>query len=531
METNRIEYKQQLTKFIEKEVIAFLNYKEGGLLYIGLQDNGDVIGVQNIDETALVLKDKFKNNISPSALGLFDIVVEEKENKYYIKVIVASGTEKPYYYTKYGMTPKGCFERIGTSAEPMLQTRIDNLFSKRTRNSISKIAAPVQKLSFSQLKIYYQGIDIELPNKFAKNLELLTQENNYNYVGYLVSDLNNISIKVAKYSSNDRSDLIESNEYGYESIVKATFQVLNKFELENTTLTKITSKQREQKRLFNAIAMREAIINAFVHNDYSREVSPKFELFANRIEITSAGGLPEGLNEDEFFDGYSVPRNKELIRIYKDLKLVEQLGSGIPRILKYYPKENFKFTDNFIRMTFPFEEDLIGGLKGGLIEDLKDVSDRQKELLKLLNGNPFLSKSKLSNIIGINESAIQKHLQTLKNKGHLQRKGGKKGEWKVVVKHQKILTEHTSKINENLGGSIGGLIGGSINELQDVSDKQKELLTLLNNDGKLSKEKLSKTIKMNKSAIQKHLNTLREKGYLKRIGGTRGEWKVIIENE
>lgn len=443
METNRIEYKQQLTHFIEKEVIAFLNYKEGGILYVGMQNNGVITGLQNADETALVLKDKFKHNISPSALGLFDIVVEEKDQKQYIKVIVASGTEKPYYYTKYGMTPKGCFERIGTAAEPMAQTRIDSLFAKRTRNSISKIQSPVQELAFSQLKIYYQETGIELPKQFAKNLELVTQENSFNYAAYLVSDKNNISIKVAKYSTEDRTDLIESNEYGYESIIKATFQVLNKFELENTTATKITAKQREQQQLFNAIALREAIINAFVHNDYSKEIAPKFELFNNRIEITSAGGLPEGLNEDEFFDGYSVPRNKELIRIFKDLKLVEQLGSGVPRILKHYNKEAFKFTDNFLRMTFLFEGNLggpigglIGGPIGGPINQLKDITIRQKEILNLLYNDATLSKAKLSEIIEINESAIQKHLNTLQEKKYLKRVGGTRGHWQVIVKQK-----------------------------------------------------------------------------------------------
>lgn len=80
---------------------------------------------------------------------------------------------------------------------------------------------------------------------------------------------------------------------------------------------------------------------------------PKFEIFPDRLEITSAGRLPESLSKEEFFNGISIPRNKELMRIYRDLELVESLGSGIPRILKAYGEECFKFTDNFIRITFP----------------------------------------------------------------------------------------------------------------------------------------------------------------------------------
>lgn len=93
-----------------------------------------------------------------------------------------------------------------------------------------------------------------------------------------------------------------------------------------------------------------------MHNDYTRELAPKFEIFQDRIEITSAGALPEGLSESEFFEGYSVPRNKELMRVFKDVDLVEQLGSGIPRIQETYGKECFQFSANFLRMVFQSAE-------------------------------------------------------------------------------------------------------------------------------------------------------------------------------
>jgi ATP-dependent DNA helicase RecG len=120
----------------------------------------------------------------------------------------------------------------------------------------------------------------------------------------------------------------------------------------------LIKEERINKRLWDSVTLREAIINAFVHNDFSNEVPPKFELFPNRIEITSAGGLPDGLSQKEFFLGFSVPRNKELMRIFKDLGMVEQLGSGVPRILKSYGEDCFAFSDNFLRMTFPAQRDL-----------------------------------------------------------------------------------------------------------------------------------------------------------------------------
>ena len=73
---------------------------------------------------------------------------------------------------------------------------------------------------------------------------------------------------------------------------------------------KITPKERKETKLWNPVALREAVINAIVHNDYTSEIPPKFEFFDDRIEITSFGSLPQGMTEKEFFEGYSVPRNK-----------------------------------------------------------------------------------------------------------------------------------------------------------------------------------------------------------------------------
>jgi predicted HTH transcriptional regulator len=155
--------------------------------------------------------------------------------------------------------------------------------------------------------------------------------------------------------------------------VKATKQVLDKIEVENKTLAKITPKERDEKRLWNPVALREAVINAMVHNDYTSEVPPKFEFFDDRIEITSFGSLPQGMTEKEFFEGYSVPRNKELMRVFRDLELVEHLGSGVPRILRSYGKECFKFTENFLRMTFPASEQVT-----------EQVTEQVKKLVQIL---------------------------------------------------------------------------------------------------------------------------------------------------
>ena len=126
--------------------------------------------------------------------------------------------------------------------------------------------------------------------------------------------------------------------------------------------------ERIEKPLVDPVALREAVINAVVHNDYTKEVPPLFEIFSDRMEITNYGGLVEGLSREDFFNCCSMPRNRELMRIFHDLDMVEQLGSGMRRILRSYDEKAFSFTDHFMRTSFYFEgqQRLGNGLGNGL---------------------------------------------------------------------------------------------------------------------------------------------------------------------
>ena len=393
IETNRIENKEKLNNDFEEEVIAFLNYKEGGIIYVGINGAGRAIGVDDIDQTQLQIKDKIKNNIQPSTLGLFDVVVETIDNKDVIKVIISSGTEKPYYLRKKGMCPEGCYIRIGSSKERMTTEMIDNLYAKRVRNSLNKIESPRQDLTFRQLKIYYEGHGYNITDNFLRSLELLINKDTYNYNGYLLADENGVSIKVAKYSGKDKVDLLENYEFGYCSLIKATNSVIDKMTVENRRSAKITPRTRIEKTLVDATALKEAIINAIVHNDYSSGIPPVFEIFSDRISITSYGGLPQEITQEDFFSGVSAPRNKELMRVFKDVELVEQLGSGMERIMKVYDKSNFEFLPNFLRINFYFDEEVLDYLsqpkkqKPNKIEEIEQVKPNKIEETEQVKSN------------------------------------------------------------------------------------------------------------------------------------------------
>ena len=422
VESNRIEYKQTLNDSFEKEIVAFLNSPEGGIVYIGITNDGRIIGCDEIDETQLKIKDKLKHNISPSCLGLFEVIVETIEKQTIIKVIVASGRERPYHIKKYGMSTKGCFIRVGSSSEPMSQTMIEKLFASRVRNSLSSITSQRQDLTFEQLKIYYEERGLRLNEKFASNLELLSADGKYNYVAYLMADSNGTSIKVAKYAGTDKIDLIENNEYGYCSLIKATHKVLEKLEVENKTAALITSTMRKEQPLWDKIALREAVINAIVHNDYTTQNPPVFEIFSDRIEITSTGGLNVIKNLDDFFAGYSNPTSREIMRIYKDLELVEQLGSGLGRILKAYGKESFVIKQNFMKNIFYTNTNSLESSEGVN----EGVNEGVKSLYELIKSNPNNRSTYFASILDTSVKNIERWLKQLKDEDKIEFKGSPK---------------------------------------------------------------------------------------------------------
>ena len=355
-ETNRIENKEQLNEDFEQEVIAFLNYKEGGIIYVGINKNGQVVGVEDVDLTQLQIKDRIKNNIQPSTLGLFDVTVETIDNKEVIKVIISSGTEKPYYLRKKGRTPEGCYIRVGSSKERMTERMIDDMYAKRIKNTLKEIDSPRQELTFNQLKIYYEEHGLKLNDNYLQNLDLLTSEGKYNYNAFLLADENNVSIKLVKYVGTNKLELLENLEFGNRCLITTTQRILDRLNVENTTYAKIEYFGRKEQEKIDSKALKEAVINAIVHNDYSYGNSPIIELYSDRIEITSAGGLPQELSQEEFLEGVTAPRNKELIRVFKDVDLIENIGSGVLRILDAYDKSCFKFMEHFLRVSFNYKE-------------------------------------------------------------------------------------------------------------------------------------------------------------------------------
>lgn len=435
IENSRVEFKTKLVDDLEESIIGFLNSKDGGNIYIGVADNGKIIGLNgNIDLLQRKIKDRIISNIEPSVLGLFDIEVLETDNKKYLNIIVARGLEKPYHLKGMGMTPDSCFIRIGSSNERMDEHLINKLFRERTKNSLKNIVSPNQNLTFRDLKIYYTEKGFDVGENFEKQLDFYTADGKYNYVAYLLADENRVSIKVAKYAGTDVDELIENYEFGYCSLVKATHRVLEKFITENKIFAKITYPERKEQPMYDYKAVREVIINAIVHNDWSNEYPPKFEFFSDRLEVSSFGGIQNEYTEEEFLQGYSAPKNPELMRVFKDLELVEHLGTGIRRILKRYDKSIYRFFSHFIIVSIKYNENNFkyNNQSVNVIPYL-NLTKVQEGIISLIEDRPSITQEEMAKLLGVTSRTIRNHIKYLVDKEYIIRIGAdKNGKWAVT---------------------------------------------------------------------------------------------------
>ena len=479
MEGRVTEYKRELTKDVatlEKEVVSFLN-TYGGELVFGLADDGTVYGVPDPDDTQTRIAQRLAENVQPSCLGLFDIKVEPAEGgKHLVKVVVSAGSDSPYYIAKYGMSPKGCYYRVGSSCRPMPERMIREKYAKRVPTTLATIVAPSQNLRFEQLKIYYSEKGHPLNDTFAETLDFLTPDGKYNFVAYLMADNNHMTFKFARYAGTDKCELIESSEYGFNCLVTTTNRLADRLLVENRTWTKITPKFRLERKMFEPVPAREALINMIAHNDYSRGYTPVVEVFSDRVELTSHGGLPDGLSEERFFSGVSRPRNREIMRIFHDVEMVEQLGSGMNRILQHYDRSIFEIHDDMVKVVFRFvpgfEEDLQSknvdeanlqsnlqsknvdeaGLqsnlqsknadKAGLQSNLQSKTEPEQKLsraemkiriVKILKEDSTCTYEALGKMLGISRSTVANYLKSLNEAGVVRRVGSdKEGHWEVL---------------------------------------------------------------------------------------------------
>ena len=257
----------------------------------------------------------------------------------------------------------------------------------------------------------------EVDDNVLTSLGLFKNEK-YNIAAKLFSDDNNIGkVTLLRYSDSvesikDRIDLENmSILVQFDKCVDFYYKHVNKQE-------KIGGAYRKTIEEIPLVAYREAIANAICHRDYKKEANVKVEIFDDRIEITSPGGLPIGISYEDFIDGrISIPRNKIVAEIFYRLKLIEKIATGIRRIKSHYKdydlKPKFEITANSVRVVLP----------NVLYKKGITLLEKEQKIVNMLNEKEFLSAKDISVTLGIKKTQTSKYLNDLISKGLVNRIG------------------------------------------------------------------------------------------------------------
>lgn len=377
-ESEKVELKRSINKDFVKEIVAFLNTRDG-IIYIGVNDDGSISGVSSVDETMKELRKILRDQILLDTKNLCEIGAILEDDKPIVYIKIKKGN-KLFYIRKHGRSQAGCFYRDGSSSVPISDEEIE----KRWQAPISNVdllkekPASYSPLTFRQLKIFYDEVGITLNDEtFASNLGLLTDDGQYNKIAELLADKNHIGFIYARYNGKDKSSFSETVDFGNRCLLTAVEKLMHKLEGDNRGITKITATKRITKNLVDLDCLREIVYNALAHNDWLSGGVPSVYVYEDRIEVISYGGLPFGQTRENFYKGISKPRSEGFIRILRDLDFAERTGHGIPQVIDKYGEGIFNITDSFILVTLPYDKEVVSELNG--YEILKNKSEHPNE--------------------------------------------------------------------------------------------------------------------------------------------------------
>ncbi len=200
-----------------------------------------------------------------------------------------------------------------------------------------------------------KGMHASSTKAFFTSFGLYNKDGLFNLLAYLLSDQNEMIIKVMRFAGKDKTVVDERMSFQDQSLILTVQKVLEYFkQIDLPRKVDLVTGVRSETALFDFQSFREAWINACVHNTWTEKIPPAIYLYDDRIEIVSYGGLPYGLSEEGFYAGTSKPVNLRLFNIFITCDFSEQSGHGIPQIVKAYGKEAFSFRDGMLIVTIPF---------------------------------------------------------------------------------------------------------------------------------------------------------------------------------
>ena len=333
-ENTNTEFKEIYTSGVKKEVVAFAN-TDGGTVYIGVRDNGEVVGVEDSDEVMLQAASALRDAIRPDIMPFVQIQTVSQDHKPVVEIRVQTGTNRPYYLQDKGLRPSGVYVRRGSASQPLSEDGIRAMIVETSGKSYEKERSLNQELTFESLRKQFAARSLEFGEAQLRTLCMTGEDGLYTNLGLLLSDQCEHSIKVAIFQGSDKAVFRSRKEFT-GSLLRQLDEVYTFLDLTNKTKATFSGLNRTDIRDYPEEAIRESLLNCIVHRDYSFSGSTLINVYDDRIEFVSLGGLVPGLSKEAIFMGASQSRNQNLAAVLYRMRLIESYGTGISKIQRLY---------------------------------------------------------------------------------------------------------------------------------------------------------------------------------------------------
>ena len=429
-ENQNIEFKQEYVPDIRKEVMGFAN-AEGGTVYVGIRKDGKVLGVEDPDGVMLQIVNSLKDALAPDIMPFVRVNSVEIEGKQVVEINVTTGTNRPYYLREKGLKPSGVYVRKGSSTQPMTEEGIREMILQNSGRSFELCRSMNQELTFHTLQAEMQKRLIELGTSQMRTLKLIGEDDLYTNLALLLSDQCETTTKVALFQGTDKEVFRDRKEFT-GSILKQLEEVYQFINLLNKTKATFSGLDRTDMRDYPEEAVRESLLNSIVHRDYSFSGSNLVNIYENRMEFVSLGGLVSGLELKSIFLGVSQSRNPNLAAVFYRMRLIESYGTGIGKIERAYKtyqfQPEFETAKGVFRVTLPNRNEKQEREERAKdhVDTMVSLNEQKSLIVQYAKENGSVTRKEVEDLIGAGTTKAFRLLKELCEANRLEQKGNGK---------------------------------------------------------------------------------------------------------
>ena len=429
IESETVELKQELNKNIKREIVALANSK-GGTIYIGIDDAGNVLGLNNIKNDVESLSGMIREGIIGNLTTYTDIEIKNIDDKEIIELHITSAPDKPYYLADKGLKSSGVYIRHGSSTIQATDEIIRKMLLDSSKKSFEEEISNIQELTFDYAKSVFKKNNIEFSKDKYKSLKMIT-DNKFNNLALLLSDQNPYTIKCAIFDGKNKTLFKDRKELTGSclKIMEDAFYYMN---LSNHINSTFKGLQRIDKKDYPDFSIRESLLNAIIHRDYYFNGSILLSIFDDRIEINSMGGLISTLSLSDIYNGVSESRNPNFAEIFHRLEYVENYGTGVGRIINEYSDSNLKpiieLTENIFKIVLPNRN----YVEKKVVDNIPNNYSQKDIIVNYIKENNKITRLEVEKLLNVGNTRSKQIINKLLEDEFILKKGNGKNTYYVL---------------------------------------------------------------------------------------------------